>query len=276
MAALRKGDVVLSYETLGQEGDPVVLIHGSLVDRTSWRMVLAPLATALQVTAYDRRGYGESQGPQRTHAVRDDARDLGDLLESTGLYPAHLVAHSYGGAVALRVAADRPELVRSLALHEPPLIGLLASGPEAPPEVGRWTDLLESLLNAVRTGEDERAARRVVDAFSERSGAWERLRPEARTQAVRYIRLWGDEFSDPEAVQPDLAALSELWLPVLLTTGAKSPPLVRRMTESLAARLPNGTLRVIPDAGHVPHITGPDRFLGILTTFLLERNVPTI
>ena len=276
LSVLRKGAMVLSYETLGEQGDPVVLIHGSLVDRTSWLAVFAPLAVGLQVTAYDRRGYGESTGPRRIRAVRDDAQDLSELLETTGLFPAHLVAHSYAGAVALRLAADRPELVRSLALHEPPLIGLLGSGPAESPDARQWIDLLERLLGAVRSGEEERAAREVVDAFSARKGAWKRLPPEARAQAIRYIGLWADEFSDPEATEPVRASLRELYIPVLLTTGAQSPPIVQQMAGALAAELTNATLRTLPETGHAPHITGPDRYLGILTTFLLERIVPTV
>lgn len=276
MSSIRNGPSTIFYETYGDTGDPVALIHGSLVDKRSWGAILAPLGTNLQVLAYDRRGYGESTGPSRIHSVRDDAQDLAELLEATGLYPAHLVAHSYAGAVALRLAADRPELVRSMALHEPPLIGLLAQEADGAAEVQRWKHRIDDLRRDVRSGEKERATREVVNTFSSREGAWNRLPLEARQQALRYIGLWAEEFADPEAVEPDPAALKEVCIPVLLTMGENSPSLVRRMAEILAARLSNGTLQSIPGAGHTPHVTSPDRYLGILTTFLLERNVPTV
>src|SRR5208282_5850182 len=124
------------YDVSGQ-GDPTVLVHGSLVDRTSWRGVRRGLAQSLTVLAYDRRGHGESTGPVRIHPVRDDASDLAELLESIDLYPAHVIAHSYGGAVALRLAFERPEMVRSLLLHEPPFVGLLEDDPATAPEAER-------------------------------------------------------------------------------------------------------------------------------------------
>lgn len=276
MPTFDDGGVALWYETHGEGGDPVALVHGSLSDHRSWEAVLGPLSTALQVVTYDRRGYGRSAGPRRVHAVREDAADLAVLLERTELFPAHIVAHSYAGAVALRLAVDRPELVRSLALHEAPLIRLLANDPEFSSEVHRWLDLIATSRSAVASGEFDRAAHVVVDAFSMRPGAWDRLRPEARLLATETIGLWSDEFADPESTLPDLPALDDVWVPVLLTQGGESPPVVRRIVATLAGSLRNVTCRTIEGAGHAPHLTSPDPYVGILSTFLLERVVPTV
>jgi pimeloyl-ACP methyl ester carboxylesterase len=254
----------------------VVLIHGSLVDHHAWDAVVGPLSASLQVLVYDRRGYGESTGPPRTRAVRDDAEDLARLLEHTELFPAHLVAHSYAGAVALRLAIDRPELVRSLALHEPPMVGLLEHDPSTASEARRWKEWIEQRRLEIRSGEVERASREVVNVFSNREGAWERLRPEVRASVVRWIRLWSDEFADPESTEPEPGTVEDLLIPALLTTGQQSPEFVHRISAALGALLRNAVQRSIPGAGHVPQVTTPDRFLGILTTFLLERTVPTV
>ena len=273
---IRTGAVELAYDVQGAVGDPVVLIHGSLVDHHVWDAVARPLSASLQVLVYDRRGYGESSGPRRTRAVRDDAEDLGKLLERTELFPAHLVAHSYAGAVALRLAAERPEMVRSLALHEPPMVGLLARDPSTASEVPRWEEWLGQRRHEIRSGEGERAAREVVNVFSARQGAWERLRPEVRASAVRWIGLWDEEFSDRESIEPAPGSVEDVLIPVLLTTGQLSPEFIRQISTSLGASLQNSVGQTIPGAGHVPQVTDPDRFLGILTTFLLERTVPSV
>ncbi len=119
----------LYYEVHGADGDPTVLVHGSFVDHQSWDLVVPGLSQALQVVAYDRRGHGRSAPGPRLHPVADDAADLAGILESANLFPAHVIAHSYGGAVAIHLAIHRPELVRSLAVHEPPFLGLLAENP---------------------------------------------------------------------------------------------------------------------------------------------------
>lgn len=269
------GDVELYYERHGSKGDPTALIHGSLVDHHSWDPILAPLAQSLEVVAYDRRGYGKSKGETRDHPVRDDAADLAALLERTNLYPVHVVAHSYGGAVAFRLAVDRPEMVRSLAVHETPFVGLLEKDPVTAEEARRLFLGIRAIQALIDQGDVQAAAEEIVEAFSTERGAWGRLRQETRLEFIRNTARWSEEFGDPDAVRPDRRGLTELVLPVLLTSGEKSPPFLHRVNAALAESLRNANVLTIPDAGHVPHITAPQQYAGLLLNFLLERNVPT-
>jgi len=264
----------LYYETTGPAGDPVVLVHGSWVDHHSFDRLLVPLAQSLQVLTYDRRGHGRSTGPARTHPVRDDARDLAGLLESADFYPVHLVAHSYGGAVAFRLAVDRPELVRSVCVHEAPFVGLLGDDPATAGEAERVLAVLRSLQATARAGDAEGAARGIADAFSLQPGAWDRLPEAVRTTFLLHVDRWCEEYDDPEALRPDPRELSDLLVPTLLTQGAQSPPFLHRITAALAGSLRNGTVLTLSEAGHVPQLTDPLEYAGLLGTFLLERNVP--
>ncbi len=264
----------IAYDVFGKAGDPTVLVHGSLVDRHSWDAVAPLLAHSLEVVTYDRRGHGESAPVPRPHPVRDDANDLAGLLESLDLYPAHVVAHSYASAVALRLAHDRPEMVRSLAIHEPPYIGLLRRDPATATEGEAMVAGAERIRQLIGRGEKLAAAREVVGIFSTEPGAWERLPPAAQATFVRSVDRWAEEFGDPEAVTPDFDSLPELLLPVLLTVGELSPRFLHRIVRDLAPHLKNGKVVQIPDAGHAPHVTRPHQYAGLLGTFLLERNVP--
>lgn len=268
------GPVRLYYDRHSTEGDPTVLIHGSLVDHHTWDSVVPLLRQSLEVLVYDRRGHGQSEGPPRTRPVRDDAADLAALLDSLDLFPVHLIAHSYAGAVALRFAIDRPEMVRSLSLHEPPFVGLLALDPATVPEADRLLDEVRSIQARVRSGDSEGAVRAIVDSFSGHEGTWERLSPKTRATFQRLAPRWSEELDDPEAIRPDLDALHDLLTPVLLTTGELSPPPVRRINSALAGALRNALVRDLADAGHVPQITDPAQFAGVVLSFLLERNVP--
>jgi pimeloyl-ACP methyl ester carboxylesterase len=266
--------VDLFYEVAGSSGDPVVLVHGSYVDHHSWDLVVPGLSQAMQVVSYDRRGHGQSSMGPRPRPVRIDASDLAGLMQALDHYPAHIIAHSYGGAVALRLAIDRPEMVRSIAIHESAFIGLLASDPATAPEADRLLDGVDRMRDMIRAGRAQAAAEILVDQFSTEPGAWERLPAAMRATFVRHADRWAEEYSDPEAIQPDRAAVRELLIPMLLTEGALSPPFLRRITQALAALLRNVQVLDLPDVGHAPQLVRPHQYVGLLVNFLLERNVP--
>ena len=265
----------IHYEVAGSSGDPTVLVHGSWVDGRTWGRLLPLLAPALSMVAYDRRGHGESTGPPRAHPVRDDAEDLARLLEGVDQYPAHVIAHSYGGAVAFRLALDRPEMVRSLAVHEPPFLGLVDRPGELAEAAAVVAPEIERLRQRVRAGDREGAAHAFLERFGVTPGAWERLAPSVRAGWVRNADRWAEEFGDPQARGPTRAELAELDLPVLVTTGDASPGILRGIAEELGRALRNATVRTLPGAGHVPHLTHPEAYAGALVTFLLERDVPS-
>ena len=273
MPTVSVADTKLWYEVAGR-GDPTVFVHGSLVDHTTWERVRRGLAPSLQTLVYDRRGYGTSSGPHRVHPVRDDAGDLSRLLDAIDLYPVHVIAHSYGVAVGLRLAADRPEMVRSLVLHEPLFVGLLEDDPATAPEADRLRQGMREMQSLVRSSRQEEAARMVVDALSSEERGWDRTSPEVQRAILRYVDRWSEEIMDPEATKPESAALNDLLIPVLVTTGERSPPFLHRVAAQLAGRLRNATSRSLPGVGHVPHLSDPDQFIALVHGFLVERAVP--
>ncbi len=275
MSTHRVGEVDLAYEIRGTEGDPVALLHGSLADRHSFDRVVPKLSQALQVLSYDRRGYGGSRGPPRARPVVDDAQDLAGLLEGANFYPVHVIAHSYAGAVAFRLAIDRPELVRSISVHEPPFFGLLLDDPATRPEGEAFVRGLAELRAGVAIGRRAEVTRAVVEVFSDVPDAWDRLTPAVRAAMEAMIDEWAVELGDPAASRPDASELRDLLVPVLVTTGGRSPSYLAQVAHRLAADLRNATVEVLSGAGHVPQLTAPDLYVGHLVTFLLERNVPT-
>jgi pimeloyl-ACP methyl ester carboxylesterase len=265
----------LYYEVSGTAGDPAVLVHGSLADHTSWARVVPILSQSLTVLDYDRRGFGRSTLGAKECPVETDALDLAALLETLDLLPVHVVAHSYGGPVAFRLAAQRPELVRSVSIHEAPLFGLLADQPSTAVEGRRYLDGVARIRDLVGRGDPTAAAKEVVDVFSLVPGAWERLPPSTRAEFALRMDRWVEEYTDPDSLRPVPGELAELLLPVLLTSGGQSPPFLREIRSALARYLPNVTELDIPAAGHAPHITHPAEYSGVLLSFLLERNVPS-
>jgi pimeloyl-ACP methyl ester carboxylesterase len=117
--------VKLCWELSGQTGDPLVLVHGSWGDHLGWGQIVPLLARSFRVLTYDRRGHSQSERPAGQGRIGEDVADLAALIEHLGLEPAHILGNSFGASITLRLAAERPDLFRSLLAHEPPLFGVI-------------------------------------------------------------------------------------------------------------------------------------------------------
>ena len=275
MPSVTLAAATIEYRLVGAHGDPTVLIHGSWTDRAVWAEVVRPLSRGLATLTYDRRGYGGSRGPVPERPVREDADDLARLMESLDLFPAHLIGQGFGGAVALRLAVDRPELVRSVVAHDPPFLVLLEENPVWRAEAGAAIAELRRDQARVRAGEGAQVARERWDREAGAAGAWDQIEEELRRRWAGFADRWVLERQDPESLRPDPSELSGLDLPVLLTTGERSWPLYERIGEQLVETLRNASLRTLPGVGHQPSLTAPEAFVGTLMSFLLERDVPS-
>ena len=109
----------LYFETRGQEGPRVIVVHSEGRDSHEWDAAVRLLMRSCRVTSYDRRGHGQSDRTGVTGSIRGDAADLAALIEQLGLAPAHIVGAASGATIALQLVIDRPDLAASAAVHEP-------------------------------------------------------------------------------------------------------------------------------------------------------------
>ena len=166
MATAIVNGVRLFYE-LGGSGDvPLVLVHGSWVSHHSWGAVVPELIESFRVLTYDRRGHSESERPSAQGSVREDVADLAALIEHVGLAPAWVVGNSFGASITLRLAAERPELVRGIIAHEPPLFSLLANDPSVAPMLDEVGKRIGAVVERIASGDDAGAARQFVETVA--------------------------------------------------------------------------------------------------------------
>jgi pimeloyl-ACP methyl ester carboxylesterase len=257
--------VRLYYEIHGG-GEPLVLVHGSWVDATRWRLVVSGLAESFRVLVYDRRGHSRSERAAAPGSVDEDGDDLAALLETVGLAPAHVVTSSYGGSSALRLATRRPEIFRSLCCHEPPLWSLLQGDPEALEILRKGARSLDAVGRRIADGDHEGAARQFVEEVAFGHGAWENaLPPETRAIFVQNASTFLDELQDPMQLQIDEDALLQLELPVTLTQGSESPLMFPAVIDRLVELIPHAGRETIDGAGHAPQLTHPERYVQVVT-----------
>ena len=261
----------LFVERRGDAGDPLVLVHGSWVDHRTWNLILPKLARTFSVIVYDRRGHGRSAARSGPFHLEDDVTDLVALLETLNDYPAHVVGLSLGGSIGLRLAEKRPDLLRSLVVHEPPLYSLLGER-----STERDAIMAEAAAVAARLARGDRrgAAQEFVDALAAEEGAWDRLGSAGQDLLLAHAERWLEEYRTPDTFRIDPAGLADFYAPTLLTNGALGRPIYAEILDRLAEALPNAIRQRIPGVGHLPHLTDPDQFVGVLLSFCAERQVP--
>lgn len=265
----RISEAELHYEVHGS-GAPLVLVHGSWDDHAVWQHVAERLAHRYRVITYDRRGYGRSVSPARPRTRRQDEDDLARLIDVLAGEPACVAANSYGGVVSLGLAARRPELVRALAVHEPPAIDA-ALGGELAARVQVVLSGLDDVLEEIECGAEERATQRFVDEIAIGPGAWERLPEDFRAGLVANASAFLAEQRDPDAYALDLGAARRSGCPVLLTKGDQSPLWLRLVLDRLAELLPSADEITIAGAGHVPHQTHPAEYARVIDAFFRQE-----
>ncbi len=259
--------VNLYYEMNGEHGDPIVLIHGAWGDHSNWQPVVPGLSENFRVLTYDRRGHSKSERTTTQGSYDEDALDASALLTRLNLTPAHVVGNSGGASIALKLAAGRPSIFRSLTVHEPPLFQLLADDPSTAPMLKEAGIRAEAVVKMLERGDRSGGARLFAETIALGPGGWDKLPPRLREIWITNADTWLDEARDPIGLSVDLKALSQFRKPAMLTYGGKSPPFFRPVIEKLAKRMPGSKVLSYPEAGHAPHISHPDEFVRRVTKF---------
>jgi O-succinylbenzoic acid--CoA ligase len=243
----------IAYRRSGTGSVAVLLLHGTL----STAAQLGGLAEALAgsgdftVLAVDRRGSGESRLPEPAPLpVEVHVDDLIAVLDAEGAAAAAVVGISFGGVVALELAARRPARTRAVVAWEPPYGPLADPGTQRAFEaVARATD------RAFRDGGAALAAEIFLRGVAG-DDAWRRLGDRARTFLAGE---GGGALVDSALVGLDPDGLSAIDAPVTLLTGDASEPFYGPIADTLAARLRGGRRVRLPGLGHAGPLTAPGR-----------------
>jgi len=269
--------------------EPALFVHGLGGESLDWADVANLLAGRVDAYALDLPGFGESPpASDRDFSIDGHARAVVSAICAIGRGRVHLVGNSLGGAVVTRVAAEHPELVRSLALLSPAL-------PDLRPRWPAW-ELLLTLLpligprlvaDALR-GDPERTARQVfatcygypaavtgerwtaeLEAIGRRAGlphGSQAYRGSLRSLVAAYLhggqrRLWRQA--------------AQVGVRTLLIYGGRDQLVDWRQAERAEATFRDARTVLMLDAGHVAHLELPTRVAALLRGFYGEpRSLP--
>jgi pimeloyl-ACP methyl ester carboxylesterase len=231
---------------------PVIALHCSGASGKQWRALSHAVPGHFMVMAPDLIGCGENghwrgQGPFR---LSDEAAAVVDIIDALDR-PVHLVGHSYGGGVALRVAVERPNRIASLSLYEPiPFYVLKAAGPDGWDALSEIRTIATEITRGIATGAYRAAARRFVDYWSG-AGAWDGLKSETQDNLVYWIPKAALEFRALTEERIPLEAYRRMRVPMLLMRGEHSPRPAQLVAQKLARVCKPRMVETIAGAGHM-------------------------
>ena len=242
------------------EGPALVLLHAGVADRRMYAQHLQPFADAgLRVLALDLPGYGEARVPDEEHVPH---LDVIDTLDELGVEQAALVGNSFGGAVALRVAAVAPERVSALVIVSSPWEGVDVS----PELAAAW----EAESSALEEGDVDAATTAVVEAWT-LPDASEELRglvAEMQARAFATQLAAPEPREGPDPLEDDPKLLRTLQMPALVLAGEHDMADFHLSADVLAAELPNARRETIPGAGHLAPLETPEAFRELVLGFV--------
>ena len=260
MAYLDSAGARLYYELQG-EGEPVVLVNGIMMSTRAWAPQLAALAADYRCVLYDLRGQLLSDKPDEDYRFEQHAADLLALLDHLGLGQVHLVGNSYGGAVAMRFAAQHSGRLRSLSL-----VATVAA-----PEPGhreRFQGWLDVLAEDPRRLHAHSVPQLYSSAFREGSaamvdltGRWLSGRDEAYFRGLRRLT--------PAIRDVNLEPLlGSIQCPTLVIGAGDDRLLGTAAAARIAAGIPGAELEIVEGAGHAVTLERPEAINRSLSRFI--------
>ncbi|MGO9164100.1 MAG: alpha/beta fold hydrolase [Streptosporangiaceae bacterium] len=250
----------LAGERWGTGGPVVVLLHEGIADRRSWREVAGALAAHATVLAYDRRGFGQTPPPDGPFSHLDD---LLAVLDAVADGPAWLAGSSAGGGIAIDAALAAPDRLAGLVLLSPAVSG--APEPDLDPVTALFAERIDTAAEAGKL--DEVNELEIALWLDGPAGPRGRVSGPARDLALEMngIALRGDV---PEAAGGSgLAAwdrLTEIQAPAVVACGDLDVPCLVSRSQEVAARLPRGSFRSLPDTAHLTALERPPLVTGLL------------
>ncbi|TLQ44155.1 alpha/beta fold hydrolase [Streptomyces marianii] len=256
--------MTIAHDVAG-DGPAVVLLHSSVCDRRMWDEQRDALARAgYRVVCPDFRGFGDT--PAEALRPYRDADDVLALLDALGISRAAFVGASFGGGVAVEIAASRPDRVTALALlcavlpgHEPGP-GLLAFDEEEDELLGAG-DLDAAVELNVATWLGPEAG----EAVRGRVRAMQRHAFEVQLAADAEAEQAGAEPVDDDEPPVDPAAITA---PAVVVSGRHDLDDFRAVSARLAELIPGARAVELPWAGHLPALERPAEVADLLRDFL--------
>ncbi|MBA4492678.1 alpha/beta fold hydrolase [Paracoccus sp. S1E-3] len=233
----------------GAPDRPALALHCMMGSSNAWTPMAGHLDGQVDLRAFDNPGHGRSPDWQPEGGI-----DLHTFVtrHAAGKIdrPLDLIGHSFGATIALRIAVGAPEAVRSLTLIEPVLFA-------AAPAPSRQAEDARLAPFAAANDIDGMIGQFMSDWGAPGAGAIpdDPARADRLRKQMRLVMETNAFLMEDRADILREGGLEGIEAPVMLISGAESPPIIHEIAEALAARLPDVGRATVPGAGHMLPLT---------------------
>ena len=246
----------------------VICLHSSMSHGGQWRALADRLAPGFKVVTPNLLGYGSANDGFEELSLDDEVRAVMSQIDGCDRR-LHLVGHSFGGAVALRLATLYPDRVASLTVYEPVWFALLFDGcldNADIPEIAR----IRKLLASASRFEQTRGARDFIDFWAGGDG-WSMLSRQQQLRLVDLASKVAAEFGALISAGPVTRELASLDLPTRLLCGTETRQSARRISELLAGILPRVEYFQLQGLAHMAPVTHADEVNPLIVEHVLAN-----
>jgi len=267
---IKVGQFNTRYWVAGDKGSPVVLIHGIGQYVEYWTSAINEIAAQHQVYALDLLGHGKTDKPlDIAYTVDDFSRFVKDFMSALGIEKAHIVGHSLGGAISLRMALNNTPAVDRLVLvdsgglgREISMVFRISSLPFLG-EIITWPSIFSAKTLLRMFVQDPIT---ITDDYIEHYYQISTL-PNTQKAVLKTLRsignLWGQVDNSP-----DIQRLPSMTNPVLVIWGRQDNVVPVAHADTAAKGLPNVRVQIIENCGHSPPLEHASVFNRLLLEFL--------
>ena len=237
----------------------VIALHCSGSSGRQWQSLGEALGDRFALVAPELYGCGtrDQWNGERAFTLAEEAATAVAVIDAERA-PVHLVGHSQGGAVALRVACMRPTRIASLSLYEPTAFHVLKHmGEDGVAALAEIRELAADIDRGVASGAYRAAAQRFVDYWND-AGSFAALKPHMQADMIRYAPKSGLDFRASIDERTPLAALRRLRIPTLLLRGEHGPMPTAVIVRKLLTVMRSVVVSEVAGAGHMGPFTHAD------------------
>jgi len=249
----------------------VIALHSSGSHGGQWEALRAELEPAIRVLTPDFRGHGKcaTLSGFDEHIVAADAARIARLAEGVP-GGAHLVGHSYGGAVALQVAPRHPASVRSVAAYEPVAMRVLIEQYRKGRPAAEILEIAHRIRRCLLSGDRVSAAARFVD-FWNGANAWNALSERQQNAVSVRMDVIAAHFAALVRNGPRLSDYCALRVPTVLVVGQMTRASTLRIAELLRFAVPSADIERIAGLGHMGPISHPNVVARRIAAFIFRH-----
>ncbi|KIG01448.1 alpha/beta fold hydrolase [Caballeronia concitans] len=265
--------VALSYEQEG-DGETVVLVHGAIADYRAWDLTRDAIAQQYRLIAPSNRYFGDAPWPDdgAKFSMQTHADDLAAFIRTLDAGRVHLVGWSYGSDIALVVAVQHPDLVKSVFAFEPSLTTFVTNAADRQAISSDQQQAFGPAVMVSKRGDQQAALRPFVDGVNGAPGTYDLLPERVRAVLSENARTIPLQLNAPPPPAITCAELGKIAVPVAIVRGTATRPFFRIAADTANRCIGGSRLVLIQDGRHLAPVEMPKAFDTALLAFLSAQH----